>query len=588
MLKIGVLLLLCLSPSVVYAQVGPTVTEVLPLPESISEPRDADIQVVFDQAIIGESVTPETVYVFGRWSGPAKGQFILENDRTTLRFVSEKPFMAGELVTVVLSKEIKNVQGDPMSSGFAWTFWIKTMPASLNLEEIDRLSTRRSRETFIRSYGAYAGDLNGDGYSDLMIPNEESDDIRIFLNSGTGGYSNFSTYTIPLGDTPSTNEGADFNRDGIIDFAVGNTGNNLVSVWMGGGQGQVDHSENVSAGENIRGLCVLDLDSDGDIDIVTASRTGSDNGGNVSLLFNDGMGHFSETTTVETSARGETACAVSDANGDGLQDVFIGAYGSDEIVLFLSDGDGGLGRSDAIPVQGNPWMLASGDVNGDGFVDVVSANSLSRSVSVVLGDGAGGLASARHFTVGTFPLAIDLGDLDGDGDLDLVTSNFSSADYSVLENDGQGGYTLFDTLPASSAASCAILHDRDNDGDLDITAIDELDDLIFLYENKVVPTYVEREVRTAISVDIFPMPFASEVTFAMQLTEESDVILNVYDLLGREVYKTSRSFSGGQDFKIVWNSGSDQARRSLPPGIYVYSISVGGQIYRGHIVKEAL
>ena len=37
---------------------------------------------------------------------------------------------------------------------------------------------------------------------------------------------------------------------------------------------------------------------------------------------------------------------------------------------------------------------------------------------------------------------------------------------------------------ACSSSSCAILHDRDNDGDLDVGGIDEVDDLLILFENR--------------------------------------------------------------------------------------------------------
>jgi hypothetical protein len=32
--------------------------------------------------------------------------------------------------------------------------------------------------------------------------------------------------------------------------------------------------------------------------------------------------------------------------------------------------------------------------------------------------------------------------------------------------------------------SCTVLHDRDNDGDLDISGIDEMVDLLILFENR--------------------------------------------------------------------------------------------------------
>jgi hypothetical protein len=84
----------------------------------------------------------------------------------------------------------------------------------------------------VQAYGAFGGDLDGDGFPDLMIPNEISADVRVFMNDGAGGYAAFDVYPIAGGAVPSTNEGADFNGDGLMDFAVGNAGNERVSVFM--------------------------------------------------------------------------------------------------------------------------------------------------------------------------------------------------------------------------------------------------------------------------------------------------------------------------------------------------------------------
>jgi hypothetical protein len=129
-------------------------------------------------------------------------------------------------------------------------------------------------------------------------------------------------------------------------------------------------------------------------------------------------------------------------------------------------------------------MLAAGDMNGDSNIDVVAINAVTEYVAVITGDGRGELALAERYPFSGFPLAVDLGDLDGDGDLDVVTSSFEQAVFGIFENDGSGRLTRrTDELRASAAASCVVLHDRDGDGDLDITGIDELDDLVLLFEN---------------------------------------------------------------------------------------------------------
>lgn len=584
MLRIYLFLLVIVMycPPGVRAQVS----SVFPTSQERSADRGTDITIQFDQPVQPASVTEMDLFVFGRWSGVAGGTLAFEENNATLRFTPARPFMAGEWVTVSLSRDIEMLDGSMLPAGYTWNFWTETTGGNFSFVKIDDLSTRMEGERLVRSYGAYAGDLNRDGFSDLMIPNEVANDIRIFYNDGTGGYDDFVTYPIPAGSVPSTNEGSDFNRDGYIDFAIGNTGNDLVSVWMGEESGAVHHDANATADDNVRGLCVLDLNGDAVMDIVTANRTGAQDDGTISLLLNTGNGTFDDPLNLETESTGETACAAIDANNDGILDVFIGAYSSNEVLLFLGDGDGGLEFSDRKLSGAGPWMMAAGDLNGDGFADAVSSNTGDNTVSVMLGNGDGTLQDAKNYPTGQFPLAIDVGDLDGDGDLDVVTSNFSSNNYTVLENTGDGALTQRLTLPAATAASCTILHDRDNDGDLDITGIDELADRVFLFDSLTEPVALEEDMPGAVFLmhGSYPNPFKTATSLSYSLDKSAAVDITIYNMLGQQVRAFFSAANNPGKNKVLWDGNTDAGKPALP-GMYIFRIATPNAARTGTLIK---
>ncbi|MCB0572522.1 MAG: VCBS repeat-containing protein, partial [Phaeodactylibacter sp.] len=440
----------CLS----LAAQPPVVASHFPANLATAADKWTDISATFGQPISPGSVNAGAVKVFGRWSGPLAASVQLSADSLTIIVIPQTPFFAGEWVTVNLTKDIQSAAGVPMGRGYSWNFWVAATGGSLLQTAVDTIALRLPDEVYIQTYGAYAGDLNNDGFSDLAVINEASDDVRILLNDGAGHYSDFSV--IPMGNlTPSPNEGADFNGDGEIDLAVSTAHSNEVRILFGDGQGGFPHIDVYNTGAGARGLSVLDCNSDGYDDIFITNRISD----NITLLSNYGDGSFL-VQDMNTAGDGETACAVADANNDGLPDVFIGSYNSQELSLLLGDGQGGFTFSDAIAVNGRPWMIAAADLNGDGFADVASANSNGNRMAIAFGDGNGQLSAPVHYTNSAllFPLAIDLGDLDGDGDLDIVTSNYSGPTFTVFENDGFGQFTLASTLPAPDKASCAILH----------------------------------------------------------------------------------------------------------------------------------
>ena len=553
------------------AVAAPTVTAVTPVPQVITAPVTSDITVVFDEPVDMSTISTSTIRVFGRWSGPMTGSFQFESENRMVRFTPAENFFHGEWVTVNVSRAVKNAKGEALASGYTWNFWTRTEPGTIDQTFVRKISIRRSGDDWIQSYGAYAGDLNNDGWSDLTIPNERTNDARIFLNDGTGDYDGFKIVGLTGASSPSANEGADFNMDGEIDLAVGSGGNSIMTVMIGDGTGNFSATGHVAA-RSVKGVGVIDLDCDGWDDIVTANRFGD----NITVFRNDGAGGFPVSgSPIETGGTAEFSCAVADANNDGLQDVFVGAFNSNEIIIMLGNGLGGLTFSSRIGINGRPWMIAVGDVNGDGDVDVVAANSYNSNAGVALGDGAGGFLSATTYPTGGLPLAIDLGDLDGDGDLDMVTSNYEGGDFSVYENVGGGVFDSLRTFPAIRAGSCAILHDRDNDGDLDFTGIDELEDVIFIYDNNdstsqkpPTPPPVAPPVTLGQN---HPNPFNPTTTIEFSLTREMRVKLSVFDVGGQLIRTlTDRVYDAG-DFSELWDGTNADGVR-VRSGVYFYQI----------------
>jgi hypothetical protein len=556
------------------------VKTVLPKSQSMAASLAPEIKIEFDAPVDVATINAQAIMIFGRWAGVMPGEFRLEDGNRQVRFLPAKKFSAGEWITVAVSKRVKSAAGDSLGAGYAWNFWTASERGETTLQLKSQFPVRFANEPKVRTYGVYAGDLNGDGFHDLTVPNEDANDIRVFVNDRKGNYAFSSRYALTPPARPSTNEGADFNGDGSIDFAVGNIRGNSVSVLLGDGRGGFLAPNNYPVGREPRGLSVMDLEGDGDMDIVTANRVGN----NISILYNNGTGAFAPSLTFEAGGEGETACAAADADDDGVLDLFVGAYGSKEMILLLGNGKGGFNFAAKIACNGGPWMVAAGDVDGDGQVDVVAANAPEDQVAIIRGDGKGALLPAVVYPVGDFPLAIDLGDLNGDGDLDLVTSNYSGNHWTLYENSGSGAFANPQSFPATTAASCAVFHDRDLDGDLDMTGIDEEADMIFLFENGAATVVDEKKAaeppQDFILGQAHPNPFLTVAThnskyeninipFALQ--RAAKVHLRVVNIIGQTVAVLVDE---------VLPIGSHQAlfkAREFHPGVYFYILTVEGK-----------
>lgn len=458
-----------------------TVVSISPPRNGNNVPVSAPISITFDRPVQRSSFTTANFWAFARWSGAAEGAIAFSNNDQTVTLTPADRFSHGEQVTVYLSKFVQAADGSPFRpAGYSWQFTTRVRSTPAAFSQIATLQTRTVPTVSVRSYGGIASDLNNDGWLDLTIVNEDSFDLRVFVNSASiaSPFSTFLQPTFPVAQQASPSEPSDFNRDGDTDICVVNIADNSVSILLGNGDGTYGPQQKITVGATPRGNAVLDADGDGDVDIVNTNY----GNGNLSLLVNNGNGVFAAPVFFNSGGAAEYALASADMNSDGILDLIAGARANAQIVISLGNGNGTFTPLPAQPIGGQVWMLVCGDVNNDGNADVATVNSTSNTGSILLGNGAGQVGSPQTYSTDAFPLGVDLGDIDGDGDLDWATSSFSG-DWRLYRNNGAGVFTFYVEFNSPQAASCALMFDCDNDRDLDLGLIDEIADVVILMRN---------------------------------------------------------------------------------------------------------
>ena len=193
-----------------------------------------------------------------------------------------------------------------------------------------------------------------------------------------------------------------------VDLCISATMSQSVWVLLGAGDGTFSSIVEVPVGGEPHGIAPLDVDGDGDIDVVNAN-VGSNN---LALLLNNGSGTFAAPTYFGGGVNGEYGLAAADMNGDGITDLVVGGRNGEEINTMLGNGNGtftaaAMTRQDS---GGSTWVVVVGDVNGDGVLDAAAANDGTGTIGVLIGQGNGTFAAPTLLTVGAHVPSTDLGD----------------------------------------------------------------------------------------------------------------------------------------------------------------------------------
>jgi hypothetical protein len=351
---------------------------------------------------------------------------------------------------------------------------------------------------FLNGYtGTNMGDVNGDGYPDLIVPGS-STTYNVLLGSSAGSYSIASSVQVPAsftlfgktitGATVSSYAAvADLNGDGKADlvfvdpslnpYTASGNAQNLLPVYfvaLGNGDGtfkapvayafpQVAPNNEFDINLMVGGLVVGATTSSGHADLVLPF---TDVVGGTSVpdpyiagfvvLPGNGDGTFSGTPTVTTTSSSATAptvlstaqiSALVDVNGDKKLDLFTlvpsfstanGA--SNQLQLLIGNGDGTFQTATNVNVtasgtQASTYSLLLSDFNKDGKLDLACLNETAASQAQ--------LVIALGNADGTFQ-APTLSNLSG-GDA-IRSSGIAAADFNA---DGKIDLALLDSADLS-------------------------------------------------------------------------------------------------------------------------------------------
>jgi FG-GAP repeat protein/VCBS repeat protein len=321
-----------------------------------------------------------------------------------------------------------------------------------------------------------AGDVNGDGYDDVIVSEPSRDQseisigrVHVFHGSAAGlsATADWITDGNPFSLLRAVSGAGDVNGDGYGDVIVGDQGYETAYVYLGSAQGlasggtRLTHTNSARYGYAVAGAG--DVNGDGYDDVLVGdyylygkvyAYLGSPSGTDPSWSW-----------LIQGSYYGSQVAGAGDVNGDGFADVLysvgLGSSSPGEVYLHLGSPSGpALVASWSVAGDHDRALLGSslsaGDVDADGYSDVLlgapgyngsATESVAGWVYLYRGSAAGLTLTpswAREWgePLALFGASLDAIDANGDGHSDLLVGAPGKLP-PVLHPGGYPGRVLF-------------------------------------------------------------------------------------------------------------------------------------------------
>jgi hypothetical protein len=269
-----------------------------------------------------------------------------------------------------------------------WTAVVRELNAAIARTPV----AENEDNPFVGTEDVAIGDVNADGFPDLVVAASNDGGLSVYLGDGTGKVWNEVTVPdgLPSGidAEPGDDERAGWANRVLLADVDGDSHLDVIAsyhlgprVWRGNGAARWQPFSSglpsPAAGGLYRALALGDVNGDGRTDLAT---TNVRDGVEVYVQTAEGGWRGAPSTALSALAAGATAVALGDLDGDGHLDLVAGGRRTRNttsgLFVFFGDGTGQWQEVDAgLPPDGYPfiWGITLADVNRDGRLDIVVA-----------------------------------------------------------------------------------------------------------------------------------------------------------------------------------------------------------------------
>jgi hypothetical protein len=220
-------------------------------------------------------------------------------------------------------------------------------------------------------------DFDNDGDIDLALCIagslfDHANWISILENDGNGSFAFPVTYETD--ESPYTVVTDDFNKDGSMDIATANYWNRTISVLINNGNGSFPNHVDYKADRNLQFLIVEDFNDDDYPDLVASG---------INVFINKGTGAFQEALSYGVYY--DIFLFPGDIDSDGDIDVMTTSHSMDPVLSFYeNNGDGEFGYRVSYKTGNRPTELLVANFDKNNHLDIAVLSASGDNVSIFL------------------------------------------------------------------------------------------------------------------------------------------------------------------------------------------------------------